>query len=114
MTTRGHREGVPGLKQRGPGLKQCGLTLLDVLVSLIIISIGLLGIAKIHALAYSSTSTAGTRSLVALQAAGLAASMHGNRTFWAANTTPITVSDLQITTPAAMEATATPGLCETA
>jgi type IV pilus assembly protein PilV len=91
-----------------------GFTLLEVMVSLIITSIGLLGIAKIHALAYSSTATAGTRSLVALQAAGLAASMHGNRTFWAGNTVPIVVTDLQITTPAAMDGTGTTGLCQTA
>jgi type IV pilus assembly protein PilV len=91
-----------------------GFTLLEVMVALIITSIGLLGIAKIHALAYSSTATAGTRSLVALQAAGLAASMHGNRTFWAANTATIVVTDLHITAPAAMDATASAGLCETA
>src|ERR1700760_3200298 len=96
------------------GARARGFTLLEVMVALIITSIGLLGIAKIHALAYSSTATAGTRSLVAMQAAGLAASMHGNRTFWAANTTPIVVTDLQITSPAAMEPTATAGLCETA
>src|ERR1700744_2787446 len=96
------------------GAQARGFTLLEVMVALIITSIGLLGIAKIHALAYSSTATAGTRSLVALQAAGLAASMHGNRTFWAANTTPIVVTDLHITSPVAMDSVAaTAGFCET-
>jgi type IV pilus assembly protein PilV len=67
------------------------------MISLIIVSIGLLGIAKIHALAYSSTATAGTRSLVALQAAGLAASMHSNRTYWAAgHTAPIKITNTTI------------------
>jgi type IV pilus assembly protein PilV len=69
-----------------------GFTLLEVMVSLIIISIGLLGIAKIHALAYSSTATAGTRSLVALQAAGLASSMHANRGYWANGLAPPVVT----------------------
>jgi type IV pilus assembly protein PilV len=68
-----------------------GFTLLEVMVSLIVTSIGLLGIAKLHALAYSSTATAGVRSLVALQAAGLASSMHANRGYWAAGSAPVPV-----------------------
>jgi type IV pilus assembly protein PilV len=59
-----------------------GFTLIEVMVALVITAIGLLGIAKIQALAYASTGTAGVRSLVALQAAGLAASMHANRNYW--------------------------------
>jgi type IV pilus assembly protein PilV len=80
---------LPGL-----GARQRGFTLLEVLVSLIIISIGLLGIAKIHALAYASTSTAASRSLVALQVSGLASSMHADRGYWATGlqTTLITIS----------------------
>jgi type IV pilus assembly protein PilV len=75
----------------GLGARARGFTLLEVLVALIITSIGLLGIAKIHALAYSSTATAGTRSIVALQAAGLASSMHANRSYWAAGSAPVPV-----------------------
>ena len=73
------------------GTQARGFTLLEVMVALIITSIGLLGIAKIHALAYSSTATAGERSLVALQAAGLASSMHANRTYWAAGAAPVPI-----------------------
>jgi type IV pilus assembly protein PilV len=68
-----------------------GFTLLEVMIALVITSIGLLGIAKIHALAYSSTATAGIRSLVAQQAAGLASSMHANRSYWAAGLAPVPV-----------------------
>jgi type IV pilus assembly protein PilV len=75
----------------GLGARARGFTLLEVLVALIITSIGLLGIAKIHALAYSSTATAGARSIVALQAAGLASSMHANRSYWAAGSAPVPV-----------------------
>jgi type IV pilus assembly protein PilV len=75
----------------GFGAKARGFTLLEVMVSLIITSIGLLGIAKIHALAYSSTSTAAIRSLVALQTAGLASSMHANRTYWAGGFAPVQI-----------------------
>jgi type IV pilus assembly protein PilV len=75
----------------GFGSRARGFTLLEVMVSVVITAIGLLGIAKIHALAYSSTATAGARSLVALQAAGLASSMHANRSYWAAGTAPVPV-----------------------
>lgn len=73
------------------GTQARGFTLLEVMISLIITSIGLLGIAKIHALAYSSTATAGVRSIVALQTAGLASSMHANRGYWAAGAAPVPV-----------------------
>jgi type IV pilus assembly protein PilV len=75
-----------------------GFTLLEVMVALVITAIGLLGIAKIQALAYASTGSAGLRSLVALQASSLAASMHANRNYWAAGSapTPLTITDLTI------------------
>jgi len=69
-----------------------GFTLIEVLVALIITAIGLLGIAKIQALAYASTGSASVRSLVALQAAGLAASMHANRGYWATGSAPVPVT----------------------
>jgi type IV pilus assembly protein PilV len=84
MTTRGR--GTAGF-----GSRARGFTLLEVMVAVVITAIGLLGIAKIHALAYSSTATAGSRSLVALQAAGLASSMHANRSYWAAGAAPVPV-----------------------
>ncbi len=69
-----------------------GFTLIEVMVALVITAIGLLGIAKIQALAYASTASASVRSLVALQAAGLAASMHANRAYWAAGAAPPTLT----------------------
>ena len=60
-----------------------GFSLVEVMVALLVISVGLLGIAKMQALALSSTGTARTRSLAALEAAGLAATMHANRLYWA-------------------------------
>ena len=69
-----------------------GFTLLEVMIAFFVVSIGLLGIAKIQALAYASTTTASTRSIVALQAAGLAASMHANRTYWSAAAAPPSIT----------------------
>jgi type IV pilus assembly protein PilV len=75
-----------------------GFTLLEVMVALVITSIGLLGIAKLQALAYASTGSASMRSLVALQVAGLAASMHADRGYWSGNfvTSPLTITGTTI------------------
>jgi type IV pilus assembly protein PilV len=59
-----------------------GFSLIEVMVALIIIAVGMLGIAKMQALALSTTGSSGTRSLVAIQAASLASSMHANRDYW--------------------------------
>jgi type IV pilus assembly protein PilV len=64
-------------------LRQRGFSLLEVMVSLVIISVGLLGVAKMQALALTNTSVASMRSLAAIEAASLAATMHGNRAYWA-------------------------------
>lgn len=66
----------------GRRIRSRGFSLVEILVALIVISVGLLGIAKIQALAYSSTSTASMRSLAAIQASSLAAAMHSNRAYW--------------------------------
>jgi type IV pilus assembly protein PilV len=60
-----------------------GFSLIEVLVALIVVTIGLLGIAKMQAIAYSSTGVASKRSLAAIEAASLASSMHANRAYWA-------------------------------
>lgn len=65
-----------------------GFSLIEVLVSLIIISVGLLGIAKIQALAYASSGTSNLRSLAAIEASSLASAMRANRAYWAAGTAP--------------------------
>ena len=61
---------------------QPGFTLLEVMVALVVLSVGLLGVVKLEAVAYSSTNVASKRSLAALEAASLAASMHVNRGYW--------------------------------
>jgi type IV pilus assembly protein PilV len=61
---------------------QAGFTLLEVMVAVLLLTIGIFGFAKMQALAVSSTQTASSRSIVAMQANSLAAAMHGNREFW--------------------------------
>ena len=65
-----------------------GFSLVEVLVTLIVVSVGLLGLAKMESLALVSTNVAGTRSIAAIQASSLAAAMHANRGFWGKGTAP--------------------------
>jgi type IV pilus assembly protein PilV len=69
-----------------------GFTLLEVMVAVVVTAIGLLGIAKIQALAYASTGTASMRSMVAIEASGLAASMHADRTYWSSGAAPAAIT----------------------
>ena len=86
-----------------------GFSLFEVLVTLIVLGIGLLGIAKMQALALSSTGVAGMRSLAALEASSLAASMRADRAYWAQGgvavapgitVTGTTISDPTLAAPA--------------
>jgi type IV pilus assembly protein PilV len=63
--------------------RSLGFSLVEVLVALIVLSVGLLGIAKMQALALASTSVASMRSLAAVEADSIADAMHVNRGFWA-------------------------------
>ncbi len=94
-----------------------GFSLVEVMVAVVVICVGLLGIAKLQALALSNTSTARLRSLAALEAASLASAMHSNRQYWA-NTPPTTITTTSnapapptvISSDAAMAAIATADL----
>jgi type IV pilus assembly protein PilV len=78
--------------RRKTSRQDAGFSLIEVLVALVIVSVGLLGIAKMQALAYSSTGVASKRSLAAIQASSLASSMGANRAYWAAGLAPATIT----------------------
>ena len=59
-----------------------GFTLIELLVTMLIVTIGLLGLAKLQATAVSNTSVARTRALMTYQAESLAGMMRANRAFW--------------------------------
>jgi len=63
-----------------------GFTLIELLVTLVIVSVGLLGVAKLQAAAIAETGVARTRSLMTFQAEALAAAMRSNRAFWQSST----------------------------
>jgi type IV pilus assembly protein PilV len=106
------------MRRRPSGADHRGYSLVEVMVAVVVICAGLIGIAKMQALALSNTSTARLRSLAALEAASLAAAMHSNRQYWAGTPpTSIVVSSNPSPAPptivssdAAMAATATADL----
>jgi type IV pilus assembly protein PilV len=61
-----------------------GFTLVEVMVALIIIAVGMLGIAKMQGLALSSTNASRSRALASIAASSLASAMQANRTYWSA------------------------------
>jgi type IV pilus assembly protein PilV len=102
------------MKRSHTDIKSQGFSLIEVLVALIVLSVGLLGIAKMQALAISSTSVASSRSLAAIEAASLAASIHANRGFWisaAAELAPITVAGKTVGNPPAIVVDCTAQAC---
>jgi type IV pilus assembly protein PilV len=72
-----------------------GFSLIEVMVAVLVISVGLLGIAKMQALAISNTGNSRLRALVAMQASGLASAMQADRSYWA--TVPTVGKDLTAT-----------------
>ena len=76
------------------GIRTCtaGFSLVEVMVAIVVICVGLLGIAKMQALALSNTTTSRLRALAAIEAAGLASAMHSNREYWAGATPPVTTT----------------------
>ena len=68
--------------------RQRGVSLLEVLISIIVIAIGVLGLAKMQALSIATTQISSSRGLIALQANSLAALLHANTGFWQQTAVP--------------------------
>lgn len=77
-----------------------GFSLVEIMVAVVVICVGLLGIAKMQALAVSSTTTARLRAMAAFQAASLASAMHSNRAYWA-SAAAVAASPITLTFPGA-------------
>ncbi len=61
---------------------QFGISLLEVLITLLVITVGVLGLTKMQALSLANTYSSSARGLIALQASSLAASLRGNSVYW--------------------------------
>lgn len=91
VTKRAHAEG--------------GFSLIEALIALVVIMIGLLGVAGLQALGVRSSAQAQLRTLAALDAHSLAASMRANRAYWAGSDA---AADVSITASATGTVTVTP------
>jgi type IV pilus assembly protein PilV len=90
MSEIAHMSELAKSPERGSG----GFSLIEVLVALVVTSVGLLGLAKMESLSLSSTGVAAGRSIAAIEASSLAAAMHANSAYWAGGilAVPATVS----------------------
>ena len=64
-----------------PGAR--GFTLIELLVTLVVVAVGLMGLAKLQAAATAETQVSRIRSIMTYQAESLAAAMRANRVYWA-------------------------------
>lgn len=79
---------------------QKGFTMLEALITVLVIAIGLLGVASLETLAMNNTIIARNRSLAAIQADGLASMMHTNTVYWQSGSVvsaPFTVTGTKLT-----------------
>ncbi len=65
-----------------------GFTLVELLVTMFIVSVGMLGLVKLEAAGVSESRVSRIRSLMTFQAESLAGLMRADRGFWAATTSP--------------------------
>jgi type IV pilus assembly protein PilV len=62
--------------------RQRGFSLIEVMIALVVICVGLLGIAKMQALSLANTTISRQRSIAAIEAASMASAMRANRLYW--------------------------------
>jgi type IV pilus assembly protein PilV len=69
-----------------------GFSLIEAMVALLVIAVGLLGIAGMQGLAINSNATSRVRSVAALEAASMVAMIRANNAYWGVNAAGATVS----------------------
>ncbi|NNM51010.1 MAG: prepilin-type N-terminal cleavage/methylation domain-containing protein [Pseudomonadales bacterium] len=75
-----------------------GFSMVEVLVAVVIVAIGLLGMAKIDAVSVSEGGVSATRAVVAMDVASLAGAMRANEMFWQTTSVPTLVTLTSSTT----------------
>ncbi len=69
-----------------------GFTLAEVMAAVLVISIGVLGLAKMDAVSVSESGTSSTRALVANAASSLAGAMKANEMYWQTTSVPTSIT----------------------
>jgi type IV pilus assembly protein PilV len=67
-------------------LAAAGFTLVELLITVLIVSVGMLGLVKMEAAAVSESQVSRVRSLLTFQAESLAGMMRADRAYWASTT----------------------------
>jgi type IV pilus assembly protein PilV len=62
--------------------RQDGFTMVELLITILIVTVGILGLAKMQAAAVSNSAVSRTRALMTYQAESLAGMIRSNRKFW--------------------------------
>ena len=92
--------------------KQRGFTMLEVLISILVIMLGVLGLAGLQLLAISNTEAGRYQSLATTLASSMEAAMQGNIAYWGTPPPTITVNGTTITNgPAAYAGTCVGTVC---
>jgi type IV pilus assembly protein PilV len=65
-----------------------GFSLLEVMITVLVVSFGLLGLAAVQALAISNTQVASAQSIFAIEAQSMASRLQANSAYWAAGAFP--------------------------
>jgi type IV pilus assembly protein PilV len=71
---------------RSPRIAAAGFTLVELLVTVLIVSVGMLGLVKMEAAGVSESKVSRVRSLLTFQAESLAGMMRADRGYWASTT----------------------------
>lgn len=82
--------------------RQHGFSLIEAMIALLIIAVGLLGIASMQAMSISNTATSRIRALAAIEASNMAAYMGANATYWRTVALPFSIT---VTPPGSTPAT---------
>ena len=76
-------ERTPIRRRSASKAQVAGFSMIEALVSILIVSLGVLGTSSLLIKGMSNAKTASLRSMAAMQAGSLAAAMYANRSFWA-------------------------------
>ncbi|MEP6502622.1 MAG: type IV pilus modification protein PilV [Betaproteobacteria bacterium] len=111
------------IHKRAGARTQSGFTLIELMVTMLIVTVGMLGLAKLQAAAVAESSMSRTRALMTFQAESLAGMMRANKAFWSTTTGPFprfavatdgTRSNQQMTAPTTVDCVSPHPVCSAA